>query len=91
MTTKLPKAIQNYVNAANAGDTNAGSLCFSETATVLDEGETLKGRKSIREWMEKTKKKYNHHTEPLSFEEKSGEGHRDRRAYRLVRWQSRHT
>jgi len=73
MSVPLPKILQTYVNAANAGDAATGSSCFSESATVLDEGETLKGRKAIREWMQNTKKKYNHHTEPLDFRENDGE------------------
>jgi len=73
MTFKLNKTIETYVNAANAGDSEKGSACFSENATVLDEGETLRGRKSIRDWMVKTKKKYNHITKPLKFREQSGE------------------
>jgi hypothetical protein len=73
MTVKLHKTIETYVSAANAGDPEKGSSCFSENATVLDEGETLRGRKSIRNWMVKTKKKYNHITKPLKFREQSGE------------------
>jgi len=73
MTIKLNKTIETYVNAANADDPEKGSSCFSENATVLDEGETLRGRKSIRDWMIKTKKKYNHITKPLKFREQSGE------------------
>jgi hypothetical protein len=73
MSTKLPKTIQTYVNAANSGDAEIGSSCFAENATVLDEGETLKGRKRIRAWMEETRKKYSHHTKPLDYTENSGE------------------
>lgn len=72
MKVILPKTLEIYVNAANAGDSETGSSCFSENAIVLDEGETLKGRKSIRDWMVKTKKKYNHITKPLKFREESG-------------------
>ena len=51
MKVILPKTLEIYVNAANAGDSETGSSCFSENAIVLDEGETLKGRKSIRDWI----------------------------------------
>ncbi|QQR81233.1 MAG: nuclear transport factor 2 family protein [Deltaproteobacteria bacterium] len=73
MKVKLPKILEIYVHAANAGDPEMGSSCFSENAIVLDEGETLKGRRSIRDWMVKTKKKYNHFTKPLKFREVAGE------------------
>lgn len=67
MSVKLTQTIETYIAAANAGDAVKGSLCFSEDATVLDEGETLKGRKSIHDWMVKTRKKYNHTVRPLIF------------------------
>jgi len=73
MQVKLPKTLETYVTAANAGDSDKGSSCFSESATVLDEGETLVGRKAIRDWMIKTKKKYNHTTRPLRYRETGGE------------------
>lgn len=73
MSIKLPESIAVYVDAANAGDADKGSACFSENATVLDEGKTLIGRKSIYDWMKKTKEEYNHITRPLKFREKSGE------------------
>lgn len=73
MQIKLPTILEIYVNAANAGDADKGSSCFSESATVLDEGKTLTGRKSIRDWMIKTKKKYNHTARPVQFQEKEDE------------------
>lgn len=72
MSIKLPEPIATYIEAANSGDIKKGSTCFSETATVFDEGETLTGRKAISEWMDKTKKKYNHITKPLKFQEQNG-------------------
>lgn len=72
MSIQLQKAIETYVNSANAGDAEAGSSCFTEKATVVDEGETLVGREKIREWINKTRKKYNHKTKPLTFKETDG-------------------
>ncbi len=73
MPVKLPKLIETYIKAQNAYDADAALTCFSENATVLDEGETLKGKKAIREWMEKTKKKYSPQLRPISVKETTEE------------------
>jgi uncharacterized protein (TIGR02246 family) len=73
MDIKLPKTIDTYVKAQNAYDADAALACFSENATVLDEGETLTGKKAIREWMEKTKKKYSPQLRPISIKETAEE------------------
>lgn len=73
MSVKLPHPIDTYVKAQNAYDADTALACFSEDATVLDEGETLKGRRAIREWMEKTRKKYTPQLRPLGIEEKRNE------------------
>lgn len=69
MLVQLPKLIDAYIKAANDYDTDAALKCFSEHATVLDEGETLTGKKSICEWMKKTKNKYSPQFKPLSIQE----------------------
>ncbi len=55
MSFKLPKLIETYIKAQNAYDADTALACFSENATVLDEGETRRGEKAIREWMENQK------------------------------------
>jgi ketosteroid isomerase-like protein len=69
----LPKIISDYVNASNAHDVDAILACFSESATVRDEGQTLQGKKAIKGWGEKTIEKYKFHFEPLSIAQKDGE------------------
>lgn len=66
---KLPILIEKYVRASNENDLKTFVSCFSESATVLDEGETLTGRKLIGEWFTKTKKKYQQKTQPISISE----------------------
>ena len=73
MLVQLPKLIDNYIKAANSYDTDSALKCFSDHAAVLDEGETLIGKKSIREWIEKTKKKYRPQFNPLSIKENDDE------------------
>jgi hypothetical protein len=67
MSVKLPKLIETYIKAQNAYDADIALACFSENATVYDEGETLRGKKAIRDWMEKTKKKYSPQFQPLGI------------------------
>ena len=50
MSVKLPKLIDTYVKAENAHDADTALACFSENATVFDEGETQRGKRAIREW-----------------------------------------
>lgn len=73
MSVKLPKLIVTYIKAQNDYDADTALACFSEDATVLDEGETLTGKKAIREWMEKTKKKYTPQLRPIGVKENEDE------------------
>jgi ketosteroid isomerase-like protein len=66
MKIKLPQIINDYVNASNAHDVKSILACFSDTATVQDEGQTLDGKKAIEEWIVKTIERYKFHFHPLS-------------------------
>lgn len=68
----MKESIQRYVNAVNEGDAVKGSACFCENAKVFDEGKSINGREAIEEWIEKTKKMYQHDTKPLNFREDFG-------------------
>lgn len=73
MNKKLPQTIESYVKAKNAHDISAALSCFSETATVLDEGKTIHGTHEIKSWLEETSKKYKVHLEPISIVENNKE------------------
>lgn len=73
MSVKLPNIIDTYIKALNANDIASALDCFSNNATVFDEGETFEGKKSIRGWIEKTTKKYNPQFLPLGIKESNGE------------------
>jgi SnoaL-like protein len=72
MITNLPKAIANYIEAENRGDVEALGQCFAGNAVVRDEGQTIEGLPSIKEWKAETKRKYQHTIEPLASEQKEG-------------------
>lgn len=73
MSVKLPNIIDAYIKAVNANDIASALDCFSNNATVLDEGETFTGKKSIRDWIEKTTKKYSPQFMPLGIKESNVE------------------
>jgi len=68
MKLKLPKIIGAYVKASNDSDMEKFISCFSDQATVLDEGETRKGHEAIRKWFTKTRTEYQFKSEPISIE-----------------------
>ena len=67
----LPKPIAAYF-AADRGDGEAVSQCFTDNAVVKDEGHTHKGRPAIREWKTDASEKYEYTCEPIACEEKEG-------------------
>ncbi|MBR0643412.1 nuclear transport factor 2 family protein [Plastoroseomonas hellenica] len=58
MTPTLPAPVAAYYAAKNRHDIDAMLAPFAPDATVLDEGETLRGHAAIRRWMEETTRKY---------------------------------
>ena len=67
----LPKPIAAYF-AADSGDGEAVSQCFTENAIVKDEGHTHKGRAAIKAWKTDASAKYQYTCEPLACEERDG-------------------
>ena len=67
----LPKPIAAYF-AADSGDGDAVSRCFTENAIVKDEGHTHKGRAAIKEWKTDVAAKYRYTCEALACEDEDG-------------------
>ena len=67
----LPKPIAAYF-AADSGDGEAVSQCFTESAVVKDEGHTHKGRAAINAWKTGASAKYKYTCEPFACEAKDG-------------------
>jgi len=65
----LPKVVANLVEAQNNYDSVAYANCFSETAIVLDEGNTYKGRTEIQNWIANANEKYKTIKKPLDYKE----------------------
>ena len=64
---KLPESIKKYINASNEHDVKSILSCFSDDALVHDEGEELRGKKSIEGWIVKTIQKYKFQFKPLDI------------------------
>lgn len=73
MTIKLPRIINDYVDASNAHDVKSVVACFAENAVVRDEGETLHARKAIEDWITRTIEKYKFQFKPATFREDNAE------------------
>ena len=54
---------------SNAHDVKSILSCFSDDASVRDQGETLHGKKAIEDWIRRTIEKYKFCFEPLSIKE----------------------
>src|SRR4249919_24567 len=67
----LPKPIADYF-AADKGDSETLSQCFTENAVVKDEGHTYKGWAAIKKWKTDASTKYEYTSEPFACEQKDG-------------------
>lgn len=68
---ELPKQIADYFSA-DKGDAKAVSRCFTENATVTDEGRAHIGRAAIEKWKTDSSAKFEYTTEPFACEQKDG-------------------
>ena len=69
MKNQLPKLVDSYIRASNQTDVKAYVSCFTDTATVSDDGETVTGRHAIGDWFAETQKKYDSTTEAIEVKE----------------------
>jgi ketosteroid isomerase-like protein len=73
MTIKLPRIINDYVNASNAHDVKCILACFSDDAVVRDEGKEFRGKEMIEGWLVKTIEKYKFQFKPVSVKDDNTE------------------
>jgi len=73
MNVKLPQIINDYIIASNAHDVKSIVVCFSDAATVHDEGQTHDGKKAIEEWVVRTIEKYKFHFQPIGIRDNGAE------------------
>lgn len=66
---KLPKVVEDLVQAQNKFDNVAYAACFAETGEMLDEGKLYKGRVAIGHLIAETNEKYRSQMKPLAYTE----------------------
>ena len=71
MAIDLPRAIAAYF-AADKRDGDTVARCFTEQATVKDEGHTHIGREAIQRWRTDTSAKFDYVSEPFAITTKDG-------------------
>jgi len=69
MDLKLPEVIADYINASNTHNVTAVLACFSSSATVRDQNQTISGKKLIKDWIANTIAKFESRFEPLRMRE----------------------
>src|SRR4030095_261043 len=72
MHLQLPKPIEAFVRAGNAGDVESISDCFVPNATVRDEGRYYEGLPAIKAWQARARKKYNYTGTPPELNTNGG-------------------
>ena len=73
MTIKLPRIINDYVDASNAHDVKSVVACFADNALVHDEGKDFRSKKMIEDWIVKTIEKYKFQLKPVSIKDDNTE------------------
>ena len=71
MSIELPSPITAYFSA-DSKDGDAVARCFTVDAIVTDEGQTHRGTAAIKEWKDKTSRKFTYTTEPFASKIESG-------------------
>lgn len=72
MSIELPVAISRYFEADRHRDAQSVALCFSDNATVRDEGHVYNGPDEIRQWKAASSKKYSYSSTPVSIAQERG-------------------
>jgi len=72
MTLELKQPLSTYFEAQNALDVDAMLACFTDEASVHDEGRSMRGRPEIRAWIDETTRKYHPTIRPTNSAEESG-------------------
>jgi ketosteroid isomerase-like protein len=75
MATTVPEAVTRYLQMAAGSDVDALVGCFTDDATVVDEGQTFRGHDEIRRWRETVTSRYTYTVTVLDSQAAGGDGH----------------
>ncbi len=76
MSQDLPNAITRYLTAAADQDLDTLGACFTDTAVVVDEGHTYRGREEIVAWRTDTGQRYNYTATVIGSEKTDADHYR---------------
>jgi hypothetical protein len=71
---KLPSNIDGLIKAQNDLNSTTFAACFTEHATVSDEGSSYSGRDEIRQWIQEATEKYHMQLTPIDFNQTGSKG-----------------
>jgi len=71
---ELPNVIARFVDTQNTYNSKAYTACFTDSATVHDEGKTYTGKAEIRKWIEEANENYKSVMNTLQYEEVGANG-----------------
>src|SRR5690554_4826068 len=63
----LPTVISDLVQAQADHNSHAYAHCFSDSATVYDEGKTYQGKAEIQQWIANANRKYQTKMRPIAY------------------------
>jgi len=69
----LHNVVAKMIAAQNNFDNDAYAACFTENATVHDEGKTHNGKNEISQWIGHSNQQYQAVMKPLTYEEAGSE------------------
>ena len=72
MKLELEEPLSTYFEAQNAHDVDGMLACFSNDASVHDEGRDMRGRPEIRAWIDETTRRYRPTIRPTGSTEEGG-------------------
>ena len=65
-THQLPQVITDYLAAHQARDLDPAVASYTEDAVVVDEGNTYRGKREIRDWLARASSEYTYTIELVS-------------------------
>lgn len=72
MALALPTPVAAYFEADKTTATDAILHCFTDDATVTDEGQTYTGRAAIEQWKAESSARYTYTVEPFAITKDNG-------------------
>ncbi|WP_330342160.1 nuclear transport factor 2 family protein [Streptomyces sp. NBC_00557] len=67
-----PGVVRAYLDACTRDDRRAAAECFTESAVVVDDGSTYRGREAISRWIGRSSTEYTYTSTPTAAVRRDG-------------------